>query len=224
MRQPVPLPEEIRARIVNDLGPYDNKDTYAKSDTHIYFYAISCEGGLQHCYLITSNGMHKRMKRGHSKGINALVCRICRPTHESHSLRAPSQHEIKLYDLLNHREEYRQPGLCIACAESKVLKGKFGAVDVWLVSGSQINGPRPMLELQVDGEGHTGRVETRNDGLYDQVQRDELHNYEAVSNKGIAVARLHYKDSVEAWHTPVALWCHHHLCSIDIEGSLEPFR
>lgn len=203
MRQPVPLPEEIRARIVVALGPYSIRDTYAKSDTHIYFFAINCEGGHQHCYLITSNGMHKRMKREHSKGLNALVCRICSPMHESHRLRPPSQHEIKLYDLLKHREEYKSAGLYIACAESKVLKRKFGAVDVWLIGGSEIGGRRPMLELQVDGEGHTGRVETRNDDLYDQVQRDELHNYEAVSNKGIAVVRLHYKDNSECWHATI---------------------
>jgi hypothetical protein len=203
MTQPLPLPNDIASRIVHDLGQYVIRDTYAKSDTHIYFFAIDCVEGLQHCYLITSNGMHKRMKRDHSKGIKGLACKICNPQHESHRLRPPSEHEIKLYDLLKHREEYRSAGLYIACAESKVLKGKFGAVDVWLVSGTLVNGRRPMLELHVDGEGHTGRVETRNEGLYDQVCRDELHNYEAICNQGIAVVRLHYRDSVDCWHVTI---------------------
>lgn len=203
MRPLKPLPREIRDRIVQELGPCSIEATGAKGDVQIYFSALGCKGQHQHGYYLTANGMHKRIKREHTMGLKALVCRICQPDDAAHAKKPPSRHELRLYALLQSREEYKRQGIYVACAEAKVLRGKFGAVDIWLLWGKEVGGWRSMLEIQVDGEGHTEKISTNQEALMQQIWRDEEHNSWAVCEAACSVVRLYHRDTSDAWHAAI---------------------
>lgn len=111
---------------------------------------------------------------------NSLDCRICGLYAEPLKARKPSQYEYAAYSAV------KSLGLAAdqLLVEIRVLKGNFGAVDIWLRDAQ--------LLIMVDGESHFDDAHTVTS--HDQRAIDGRFNSAAIDQK-YDVLRLHYKDA-----------------------------